>query len=107
MGTRRLGFALAAALAISMAITSIFYVRVTRAQSSAAPSTRRVIAAAVAVQPGVPLTAEDPAEITWPANVPREGLIEKKEDAIGPVPIYALEAKEPVQKHGLASNGSF
>jgi pilus assembly protein CpaB len=94
-------------LVISIAITSIFYIRVTRAQSSNAPSTRRVIAAAVAVQPGVPLTAENLTEINWPANVPLEGLIEKKEDAIGRVPIYALEAKEPVQKHGLASSGSF
>lgn len=107
MGTRRLGFALVAALAISIAITSIFYVRVTRAQSAAAPSTRRVVAAAVAVQPGVPLTGENLTEINWPANVPLEGLIEKKEDAIGRIPIYALEAKEPVQKHGLASSGSF
>src|SRR5207237_105304 len=68
---------------------------------------RRVVAAAVAVQPGVPLTAENLTEINWPANVPLEGLIEKKEDAIGRIPIYALEAKEPVQKHGLASSGSF
>jgi pilus assembly protein CpaB len=107
MGTRRLGLALFAALVISIAITSIFYIRVTRAQSFNAPSTRRVIAAAVAVQPGVPLTAENLTEINWPTNVPLEGLIEKKEDAIGRVPIYALEAKEPVQKHGLASSGSF
>ncbi len=107
MGTRRLGFALVAALVISIAITSIFYVRVTRAQSSAAPATRHVIAAAVAVQPGVPLTAENLTEINWPVNVPLEGLIEKKEDAIGRIPIYVLEAKEPVQKHGLASSGSF
>jgi len=107
MGTRRLGLALIAALVISIAITSIFYVRVTRAQSSGRPLTKRVIAAAVAVQPGVPLTAENLTEINWPVNVPLEGLIEKKEDAIGRVPIYVLEAKEPVQKHGLASSGSF
>src|SRR6476620_6929625 len=100
MGTRRLGFALFAALIISIAITSIFYIRVTRAQSSATPSTRRVIAAAVAVQPGIPLTAENLTEINWPVNVPLEGLIDKKEDAIGRVPIYALEAKEPLQKRG-------
>lgn len=107
MGMRRLGLALAAAVVISIATTSIFYIRVTRAQSSATPATRRVIAASVAVQPGVPLTAENLTEINWPVNVPLEGLIEKKEDAIGRVPIYALEAKEPVLKHGLASSGSF
>jgi len=107
MGTRRLGLALIAALVISIAITSIFYVRVTRAQSYGRPLTKRVIAAAVAVQPGVPLTKENLTEIDWPANAPLEGLIEKKEDAIGRIPIYALEAKEAVQKHGLASSGSF
>jgi pilus assembly protein CpaB len=107
MGTQRLGIALVAALVISIAITSIFYVRITHSQSSSAPSTKRVIAAAVAVQPGVPLTKETLTEIDWPASAPLEGLIEKKEDAIGRVPIYALEAKEPVQKRGLASSGSF
>ncbi|HEV8494503.1 MAG TPA: Flp pilus assembly protein CpaB [Candidatus Angelobacter sp.] len=107
MGTRRLGLALFAALVISIAITSIFYIRVTRAQGSATPATRHVIAAAVAVQPGVPLTAENLTEVNWPVNVPLEGLIEKKEDAVGRVPIYALEPKEPLQKRGLASNGSF
>jgi pilus assembly protein CpaB len=107
MGTRRLGFALAAALVISIALTSIFYLRVTRAQASGAPSTKHVVAAAVALPPGVPITAENLTEINWPANVSLEGLIEKKEDVIGRVPIYAIEAKEPVQKHSLAANGSF
>ncbi len=107
MGTQRLGIALVAALVISIVITSIFYVRITHSQSSSAPSTKRVVAAAVAVQPGVPLTKENLTEIDWPASAPLEGLIEKKEDAIGRVPIYALEAKEPVQKRGLASSGSF
>jgi len=107
MGTRRLGFALVAALIISITLTSIFYLRVTHAQAAAAPSTKHVVAAAVALQPGVPIAAENLTEMNWPANVPLEGLIEKKEDAIGRVPIYAIEAKEPVQKHSLASNGSF
>src|SRR6266581_8011289 len=107
MGTRRLGFALLAALVISLSISSVFYVRITRTQASTRPNTKRVVAAAVAVQPGVPLTAENLTEINWPVNVPLEGLIEKKEDAIGRIPIYALEAKEPAQKHGLASSGSF
>ncbi len=107
MGTRRLGFALAAALIISIIVTSIFYGRISRAQSSTRPQTKRVVAAAVEIQPGIPLTADNLTEIDWPSNVPLEGLIEKKEDAIGRIPIYALVAKEPVQKHGLASSGSF
>ena len=107
MGTRRLGLALAAALIISIAVTSIFYGRISRSQSSSHVQTKRVIAAAAEIQPGVPLTAESLTEVDWPVNVPLEGLIEKKGDAIGHVPIYALAAKEPLQKHGLASSGSF
>jgi pilus assembly protein CpaB len=107
MGTRRLGFALVAALIISIALTSIFYIRVTRAQSSTRPHSKRVVAAAAALQPGVPITAENLTEINWPVSVSLEGLIEKKEDAIGRVPIYAMEAAEPILKYSLAPNGSF
>jgi pilus assembly protein CpaB len=107
MGTRRLGLALAAALVISIGVTSIFYVRITHAQISSRPQTRRVVAAAVALQPGIPLTAENLTEINWPVNASLEGLIEKKEDAVGRIPMYAIDAKEPVLKHGLAPSGSF
>ena len=107
MGTRRLGLALAAALIISIAVTSIFYGRISRSQSSSQVRTKRVVAAATEIQPGIPLTAENLTDVEWPVNVPLEGLVEKKEDAIGRIPIYALAAKEPIQKHGLASNGSF
>jgi len=107
MGTRRLGLALVAALIISIVITSIFYLRVTRQQSGVRPQTKQVVAAAVALQPGMPLTAENLTEINWPVNVPLEGLIEKKEDAVGRVLMYAVEAKEPVLKHTLAPTGSF
>ena len=71
MGTRRLGFALVAALIISIAITSFFYVRVTRAavfrrggdKASDCGRSRRAAR-------NVPLTAENLTEINWPANVP-------------------------------------
>src|SRR2546422_5153702 len=83
MGTRKLGFALLAALAISLGVTSILYVRITRTQASARPKTKRIVAAAVALQPGTPITAENLTEISWPENVPLDGLIEKKEDVTG------------------------
>src|SRR6266571_890726 len=69
MGTRRLGFALLAALVISLGISSVFYVRITRTQASTRPNTKRVVAAAVALQPGAPITAENLTEINWPVNV--------------------------------------
>src|SRR5215510_5143011 len=107
MGTRRLGLALVAALIISIVITSIFYVRITSQQAAGRPQTKRVVAAASSLQPGTPIAVENLTEINWPVNVPLEGLIEKKEDAVGRVLIYAVEAKEPVLKHDLAPTGSF
>ena len=107
MGTRRLGVALFAALLISIAVTSFFYVHITRKQAGAKPQVKRVIAAAAALQPGVPLTAENLTEVNWPATVALEGLIDKKEDAIGRVLILPVEANEPVLKHDLAPNGSY
>src|SRR6266436_3830750 len=104
MGPRRLGFALLAALVISIAITTIFYLRVTR---QASRPTRSVVAAAAALQPGTPITAENLTEISWPVNVPLEGLIEKKEDVTGHVLIYAVAQGEPVLRRELASSSSF
>jgi len=106
MGTRRLGFALVAALVISLGITSVFYARITRTQASARPKTKRIIAAAVALQPGTPITAENLTEIDWPVNVPLEGLIEKKEDIAGHVLMYAVAVKQPVLQRDLASSAS-
>ena len=77
-GTRRLGLALAAALVISLGVTSVFYVRITRAQAGGRPQTRRVVAARVALQPGTPIAAENLTEIDWPKNVALDGLIERK-----------------------------
>jgi len=106
MGTRRLGFALLAALVISLGISSVFYVRITRTQASTRPNTKRVVAAAVALQPGAPITAENLTEINWPVNVPLEGLIEKKQDAAGHVLMYAVAANEPVLQRDLAASAS-
>ena len=107
MGTRRLGFALVAALIISIGITTVFYLNITRHQASARPQTKLVIAAVSGLQPGTALTADNLTQINWPVNVTLDGLIEKKEDAVGRVLIYAVEANEPVLKHALAPNGSF
>src|SRR5712692_10090351 len=106
MGTRRLGFALAAALVISVGVTSIFYVRIARTQASARPQTKRIVGAAVALQPGTPIAAENLTEIDWPKNVALDGLIEKKEDVTGRVLVYAVRAHEPVLRHDLAASAS-
>src|SRR5436309_2308584 len=106
MGTRRLGFALVAALVISLGITSVFYARITRTQAGARPKTKRIIAAAVAFQPGTPISAENLTETDWPVNVPLEGLIEKKEEVTGHVLMYAVAVQQPVLRRDLASSAS-
>lgn len=105
MGTRRLGFALVAALIISIVITSAFYLNMKSHQPSS--QTKHVIAASSALQQGTPLTADNLTEVNWPVNVSVQGLIEKKEDAIGRVLIYAVDAKEPLFKRDLAAGGSY
>jgi len=107
MGTRRLGLALVAALVISVGITSVFYIRITRQQAGARPKTKHIVAAATALQPGTPITADNLTEINWPENVALDGLIEKKEDVVGHVLMYAIAANDPVLRRALASSASF
>jgi pilus assembly protein CpaB len=97
---------LVAALVISIAITSVFYIRISKRQA-ARPATRRIVVAAEALQPGTPLTAANLTEADWPLNVPLEGLIEKQEDVVGHVLIYPVPAKEPVLQRDLASSTSY
>jgi len=104
MGPRRLGFALVAALVISIAITTVFYLRVTRQGTR---PTKLVVAAAETLQPGTPVPAESLTEISWPETVPMEGLIEKKEDVAGHLLTSAIAKGEPVLRRDLASASSF
>jgi pilus assembly protein CpaB len=107
MGARRLGLALLAALVISLGITYVFYVRVMKAQASSRPKTRSVVAAAVGLQPGIPITGENLTLINWPDNIALDGLIEKKEDVTGRVLMYSVAANDPVLRRDLASSTSF
>jgi len=107
MGARRLGLALLAALVISLGITYVFYVRVMKTQASSRPKMKSVVAAAVPLQPGTPITAENLTQINWPDNVALDGLIEKKEDVTGHVLMYSIAANDPVLRRDLASSTSF
>jgi len=107
MSGRRIGLALFAAVVISLGVTSAFYVRIMRQEARNRTKNKRIIAAASALQPGTPITAENVTEINWPENVGLDGLIEKREDVVGHVLIYAVAANEPMLKRDLASSTSF
>src|SRR5260221_10080374 len=104
MGARRLGLALLAALVISLGVTYVFYMRVMKTQASSRPKMKSVVAAAGALQPGTPITAENLTLINLPGNVALDGLIEKKEDVTRHVLMYFLAANDPVLKRDLASS---
>lgn len=107
MDTRRLAIALGAAFAISILVTSIFYVRISRQQSAARSKTHQIVAAASDLQTGVPIAANQLTMVNWPESVPLKGLVENKDDVIGHVLIYPVNANEPLLKHDLAAGASF
>jgi pilus assembly protein CpaB len=106
MDTRRLGIALFVALVISIVITSFFYLRFSKQQANSKPKTRKVVAAAVALQPGSAIPPESVTEIDWPENLPIEGAISSKEDAVGRVLVYPITANEPIRTRDLAGSGA-
>lgn len=107
MDTRRLAVALGAALAISILVTSIFYLRISRQAQAARSKTHQIVAAATNLQPGVPVAAEQLKMVNWPESVPLQGLVDNKDDATGHVLIYPVAANEPLLKHDLAAGASF
>lgn len=107
MDARRLLFALGAALAISVLVTSIFYLRISRQQSAARSRVKQVVAAAVELQPGVAITADKLTMVNWPESVSSSGLVENKEEVVGHILIYPVGINEPLLKHDLAAGTSF
>src|SRR3954451_10040771 len=102
MDTRRLGFALMVALVISIAITSVFYTRISRQQAANLPKTKKIISAAADLQPGTPLTAEDLGELDWPETIRLDVMIPKREDAVGRALFSSTALNEPLRDRDLA-----
>ena len=107
MDTRRLAIALGAAFAISILVTSVFYVRISRQAQASRSKTRQIVAAATDIQAGVPVAANQLTMVNWPESVPLQGLVENKDDVTGHVLIYPIAASEPLLKHDLAAGASF
>ena len=94
------------ALVLSVAVTSVFYVRLSQQQAANRPKMKKLISATAALSPGTPITEENITEIDWPESVPLEGAITKKEDALKRVLIYSVAAKQPLFEHDFAETGS-
>lgn len=94
------------ALVLSIAVTSVFYVRLSHQEAANRPKMKKLVSAAVALSPGTPITEESVTEIDWPESVPLEGAITKKEDALKRVLIYSVAAKQPLFEHDFAEAGS-
>src|SRR5438445_1610228 len=78
--TRRLGFAVAVALVLSLSVTALFYVRFARQQAANRAKTVKIVAAATEVQPGVPVPAASLKLVDWPSSAPVQGMVTKQED---------------------------
>lgn len=50
---------------------------------------------------------EQLADAEWPQSLPIDGLIEKREDIVGHVLVYAIAAKQPILLRDLASSTSY
>lgn len=94
------------ALILSIAITSVFYVRVSRQQAAMRPKIKKILGAAADIPPGIPVAAESLTEIDWPENVPVSGTITNRDDIVGHTLTYPVAKGEPVLQKDLASSGS-
>jgi pilus assembly protein CpaB len=99
-------FALVVALALSVGATYVFYLRVKHQAEQNLARTKKVVAAAAALQPGAPLTAQNLTLIDWPANVPIQGTFSRIDELAGRTVIYPIAANEPVRVGDLANSGS-
>ena len=106
MDKRRLGLALAVALALSLCVTGLFYVRFARQQAANRTKTVKIIAAAKDIQPGVPVAAESVKRIDWPSALAVPGILTKQEDVVGHVLNTSVPANEPIFQHDIASAGN-
>lgn len=104
MDTRRVVVALVLALILS-GVTYFIFMRL-RGPSAAGPQTRKVVAAAHPLSPGMGLKTEDVTLIDWPTNLPLTGSFSEAQDVVGRALLYPLGDKEPIQERDLAVPGA-
>jgi pilus assembly protein CpaB len=103
METRRVVLALVVALVLSIGATLFLYRGVLNRPKL---ETKKVVAAAKALDAGSALAADSLVLIDWPANLPSEGTFEKVNDVVGRSLIYPVGEKQPIRAPYLAAPGS-
>ena len=90
MNTRRLIWALLAALAVSGACTMLLGRKIT-ARGADHPPRLRYVAASRPIAAGEALKADELVYIDWPANDSVEGAFTKREAIVGRSTLYPIE----------------
>jgi pilus assembly protein CpaB len=93
------------ALVVSVIATSFLYSHIKRQYATSTRSIK-IVAAARALEPGKPLTAEDLTLSNWPANAPLSGTASKPESFQGRIVLYPVAAQEPIREALLAAPGA-
>jgi pilus assembly protein CpaB len=100
-----LGLALVVALVVSLLLSFVLYSRVKR-QYAAMSQPVKIVAAARALEPGSPITADSLTQIDWPVNLPLEGSITQPGEVTGRIALYPIAEKEPIRGSMLAAPGA-
>ncbi len=104
MAKRRLTAALLAALLISGACTLLLNRQMRRHGQTPVPR-QKYMAAAVPLDAGQTLRAEDLRTIDWPASIPLQGGFVQPQALIGRAVLYPLAVNEPILERDLAVPG--
>ncbi|MGA9565986.1 MAG: Flp pilus assembly protein CpaB [Candidatus Korobacteraceae bacterium] len=97
MSTRRLVIALVTALVLSGLVTFYLNHKIRARIAETGPiATRKVVAAARALEAGTVIKAEDVAVVEWPTRFALQGTFENSSDVIGRSVIYPIPAQQPV-----------
>lgn len=106
MLNRRVTSALLIALVVAGVFTYWLSQRFQKAHAAPAAPKSQYVAAAVNLDAGQAIKAENLRLVDWPANMPLTGAFTSPQPLIGRVVLYPLAANEPIQERQLANPGA-
>jgi pilus assembly protein CpaB len=104
--TRRLASALLFALLVSGVFTFWLSQRYTKTKPAAAPPKSQYVTAAINLEAGQVIKAENLHLVDWPASMPLQGAFMTPQPLVGRVVLYPLAAGEPILERQLSPPGS-